>query len=354
MKKVLITGGAGFIGSNLAVALQSEGDSVVCFDNLSRRGSEILLRRIQEYGCSFVHGDVRNPEDFLTLKDSFDVLVECSADPSVLVGINGDEAGFQISNNLYGTVNCLEFARIRCIPVLFLSTSRVYPYTAINKLVFSEDATRFRYADDRAGVSSRGIATSFPLQGLRSLYGAAKLCSEYLLQEYSGLYNLPGIINRCGVIAGPWQLGKADQGIFTYWLHRHYYSKSLKYIGYGGTGKQVRDLLHVDDLTDLLKKQIAAIVRFRGEIFNVGGSTHSSLSLREATDLCRSITGNTVPIAGVAEDRAADLKWYITDNGNTESVFDWQPRRNPEAILGDTFSWLSTQEELLSSLFKGN
>lgn len=354
MKKILITGGAGFIGSNLAVALQSEGNRVVCFDNLSRRGSEILLQRIQEHGCSFVHGDIRNTEDFLKLKDSFDVLVECSAEPSVLVGVHGDDARFQINNNLFGTVNCFEFARVRRIPLLFLSTSRVYPYSTINQLNFREDESRFELTDSRAGAGARGISTSFPLQGLRSLYGATKLSSEYLLQEYGGLYNLPSIINRCGVIAGPWQLGKADQGIFTYWLHRHYYSKSLKYIGYGGTGKQVRDLLHVDDLTDLLKKQIAAIVRFRGEIFNVGGSTHSSLSLREATDLCRSITGNTVPIAGVAEDRAADLKWYITDNGNTESVFDWQPRRNPEAILGDTFSWLSTQEELLSSLFKGN
>jgi CDP-paratose 2-epimerase len=353
MKRILITGGAGFIGSNLSIALKAEGHAVVCFDNLSRRGSELLLQRIQEHGGSFIHGDVRNQEDFSKLKDHFDILIECSAEPSVLVGTQGEDARFQINNNLFGTVNCLEFARIRCIPVIFLSTSRVYPYTAINKLIFIEGDTRFEYADHQSGVSSRGISTDFSLHGRRSLYGATKLASEYLLQEYSSLYNLPSIIDRCGVIAGPWQLGKVDQGVFTYWLYRHFFEKDLCYIGFGGSGKQVRDLLHIDDLVQLINKQITEVGQFRGEAFNVGGSDHSNLSLNETTALCRKITGKKVVVSSILENRPADVKWFITDNGNTESTFNWKPKKKPVDILSDIYTWLCAHAGNFSGLFIG-
>ncbi|MBN2188716.1 MAG: NAD-dependent epimerase/dehydratase family protein [Chitinispirillaceae bacterium] len=351
MKNILITGGAGFIGSNLAVALRADGHAVTCLDNLSRRGSELLLRRILYHGCAFVHGDIRCADDLGKLKGDFDAMVEASAEPSVLVGTRGSDARFMIDNNLSGSINCFEFARERRVPVIFLSTSRVYPYTAINRLRFRETASRFEFAGRGAGVSRKGIATSFPLRGFRSLYGAAKLASEYLLQEYSGQYGLPAVIDRFGVIAGPWQLGRADQGVFTFWLCRHFYKKELRYIGFGGGGKQVRDLLHVDDLVRLVKKQIGAVRRFRGEVFNAGGSAFSSLSLREATALCRELTGNTVRISPVRQDRPADVKWYVTDNGDTCRTFGWKPEKKPREILADTYAWLYAHSAEFSSLF---
>jgi CDP-paratose 2-epimerase len=354
MNNILITGGAGFIGSNLAVSLKADGHKITCFDNLSRRGSEILLRRILDHGCTFIHGDIRNQEDVFKIKDSFDVMIECSAEPSVLVGTKGEDARYQLNNNLFGAINCFELARERRIPVIFLSTSRVYPYTSINSLKYKETATRFEYDDNHAGVNHNGISTSFSLQGCRSLYGTAKLASELLLQEYGGQYGLPSIINRCGVIAGPWQLGKVDQGVFTYWLYRHYFEKDLRYIGFGASGKQVRDLLHIDDLVRLIKKQINKINRFRGEVFNAGGSAYSSLSLCEATKLCRKITGKKVKISSALEDRPADVKWYISDNGNTESIFNWRPEKKPEDILSDIHTWLSAHAKTFSDLFKGN
>jgi CDP-paratose 2-epimerase len=353
MKSILITGGAGFIGSNLAVALKADGHTITCFDNLSRRGAELLLRRVLDHGCSFIHGDIRNQEDLLKIKDPFDIMIECSAEPSVLVGTRGEDARYLLSNNLFGAINCFEFARSRSIPVIFLSSSRVYPYTEINKLKFHEGTTRFEYADNRAGVSGKGIAASFPLNGCRSLYGATKLASEYLLQEYGGQYDLPSIINRCGVIAGPWQLGKVDQGVFTYWLYRHYFEEDLRYIGFGGTGKQVRDLLHIDDLVRLIKKQIPEVGRFRGEVFNAGGAAFSNLSLYETTALCRTITGKKVPVSSTPENRPADVKWYITDNGNTESVFNWKPGKKPEDIMSDIYKWLTENARTFSGLFKG-
>jgi CDP-paratose 2-epimerase len=340
MKHILITGGCGFIGSNLAAAFRAAGDTVTCLDNLSRAGSEILRDRVVEMGARFVAGDVRHPADLDALGGEYDAMIEASAEPSVLVGTRASEARFVIENNLVGSVNCFEWARARRVPVLFLSTSRVYPYDRLNALPFEETETRFEFRGSRPGVSGGGVGVDFPLDGYRSLYGATKLASELLLKEYSGQYGLPSLINRCGVVAGPWQLGKVDQGVFTYWMVRHFFDKPLAYIGYGGSGRQVRDLLHIDDLVRLVQAQLKRIGDFRGEVFNVGGSRVAHLSLRETTELCRRLTGHTVTVAADPNPRPADVTWYITDNGATESVFGWKPEKTAGTILADIHDWL--------------
>ena len=223
---------------------------------------------------------------------------------------------------------------------MFLSTSRVYPYTYVGSATLREEATRFAYHDSLPGISRHGVAVDCPLQGARSLYGATKLAAEYVLQEYALNYNVPAIIDRCGVIAGPWQFGKADQGVFSFWLASHFYKRPLRYIGFGGKGKQVRDLLHVDDLVGLLGKQLAALPGFRGDVFNVGGGTAVSLSLCEATEICRAVTGNGVEVTSVLERRPGDLCWYITDNGKTCETFGWQPSKSAREILVDIHEWL--------------
>jgi len=135
---IIITGGCGFVGSNLAVALRLKGYRVMCFDNLCRRGSGLLCQRIQEYGCSFIHGDIRDPSDLQRCKGDFLVLIDASAEPSVLVGCHGRDALYVVHNNLTGSVNCFEWCRGRHLPVIFLSTSRVYPYDRINALSYNE------------------------------------------------------------------------------------------------------------------------------------------------------------------------------------------------------------------------
>lgn len=348
---ILITGGCGFIGSSVAVKLAGMGHRVTCFDNLLRRGSEILLNRIREHGCTFVHGDVRNSEDFAKLKEGQTLLIECSAEPSVLVGSQGHEARGLINTNLLGSVNCFEYARTYHLPVIFLSTSRVYPYDKLNSFAFEERETRFEYADQKPGISFAGVSVEFPLNGYRSLYGATKLSSEYLLQEYSKNFGIPSIVNRCGVVSGPWQLGKADQGVFAFWLAHHYFKKDLSYIGFGGKGRQVRDLLHIDDLVDLTLKQIERVGSHFGTVFNVGGGRPSNLSLMETTAHCRRITGNTIPVSSDPHDRPADVRWYVTDNGATGEEFSWKPERNPEAILSDIHSWMRKNERECKQIF---
>jgi len=271
-----------------------------------------------------------------------DLLVDCAAEPSVLAGRDGSP-DYVIQTNLVGTVNCLELARRHGADVLFLSTSRVYPSAKINGLKYREAATRFQMLADQPlpGASEHGVAEEFPLKGSRSLYGASKLASELLLEEYRDAYGIRAIVERCGVLTGPWQMGKVDQGVVVLWVAKHLFRSALSYIGFGGTGKQVRDILHVQDLYDLLEIQLARIAELDGEVFNVGGGAGISVSLQELTSLCREHTGNTIPIQSVPETRPQDLICYLSDCRKVEARTGWRPRLQPATIIDEIARWIS-------------
>jgi len=351
VRTVLITGGAGFVGSNLAVRLAtSQPDwKVVAFDNLHRRGSELNIPRLREHGVRFVHGDVREPEDLRAAGD-FDALVECSAEPSVMAGVDG-ATGFLMRTNLLGAYHCLEAAARQRAQVLFMSTSRVYPVAALRALNLRQTDTRFELADEQpvAGVSARGIAESFPLGGARTLYGASKLAGELLVVEYAECFGLHTVVDRCGVIAGPWQMGKVDQGVFTHWVLAHHFKRPLAYIGFGGTGLQVRDLLHVADLAELVNDQLARPEHWAGLVVNVGGGVDVSLSLRETTALCEEITGNRLRMAAGRATRAGDVPLYVSDCGVLGRCSDWAPRHDARQILGEIHEWVRAHERLLAA-----
>ncbi len=346
--RVLVTGGAGFIGGSVSIALamHEPGFDVTAFDNLKRRGSELNLPRLRAAGVRFVHGDVRELPDLLDL-DQHDVLIECSAEPSVLAGIA--DTSYLFDTNLKGAYNCLELARRDKAQIIFLSTSRVYPVAHLNSIRLLETESRFEITSDQdlAGVSAAGISENFPLDGARTLYGTTKLSAEMLVAEYRESYNLCAAINRCGVITGPWQMGKVDQGVFTHWLLSHYLKKPLNYIGYGGEGKQVRDLLHVDDLVDLVVDQIEHRDRWNGVTVNVGGGLEGSLSLKETTQICKELTGNQVKIDSVTENRPGDVPIYISDCSALEAVTDWRPGKSPREIIKDVYTWVREHESSL-------
>lgn len=348
---ILITGGSGFIGSHLALACRAAfpGARVVALDNLRRRGSALHLPRLEAAGVDFVHGDVRNAED-LAQVPAFDLLLDCAAEPSVAAGYSGG-AGYMINANLLGTVNALEAAARHGADVVFLSTSRVYPYDAINGLAYEEQPTRFGLDTRRpsAGVSARGIDERFPLDGPRSLYGATKLCCEHLLVEYAHMHDLRVVINRCGVVAGPWQMGHSEQGVVVHWVVRHVLGGRLDYIGFGGAGKQVRDVLHVDDLCRLVCLQIASLPA-GVEIYNVGGGGESSVSLRELTKICRDAAGRRLDIGSVARDRPGDVIWYVTDTALVERAFGWRPARPVADTVDDVARWVRDRREMLAGV----
>lgn len=350
LRRVLITGGAGFIGASLAVGLASRHSDweVLALDNLRRRGSELNLPRLRKASVNFHHGDVRELNDLLDL-GKVDALIECSAEPSVMAGLDGNPE-YVVQTNLMGAYNCLELARRTRAQFVFLSTSRVYPVALLEQLKYREADTRLELQDEQSvlGASSQGIAESFPLEGARTLYGATKLSAELLVGEYAASYGLDTVIDRCGVVAGPWQMGKVDQGVFTYWMLAHHFQRPLSYIGFGGAGKQVRDLLHVEDLLDLVDEQLGDPARWAGATVNVGGGRKCSLSLRETTELCRQITGRTVEVRASAEDRPGDVPIYISDCCRLHELTGWRARRGPAEILSDIHAWIAEHESALA------
>lgn len=352
--RVLITGGAGFVGSSLAIAFRNRDPKaeVFAFDNLKRRGSELNLERFQRHAVNFVHGDVRQPADLAALPGNFDLVIDASAEPSVLAGLDGSPA-YVLDTNLGGTINCLELARQRGKAFIFLSTSRVYSIAPLRELALEEGPTRFTLAAQQKspGIGARGIAEEFPVHLPRSLYGATKLASEMLVQEYVASYGLRAVIDRCGVIAGPGQFGKVDQGVFTLWVAHHAFGKPLKYTGFGGTGKQVRDLLHPDDLFTALSLQLDAIDRLSGETFNLGGGQDCSTSLAELTTLCQEVSGRTIPMASEPTSASVDIPFYVSDTAKAARVFGWQPQRKVRDIVGDIHSWLDRERARLAPLF---
>ncbi len=321
---------------------------IVAFDNLYRRGSELNLPRLAEAGVEFVRGDVREPGE-LAAQGEITALIECSAEPSVMSGVDG-ETGYLVHTNLTGAYNCLELARRDGAFLVFLSTSRVYPVAPQLRIELEEAETRFEIAASQPllGVSPAGISERFPLDGARTLYGATKLAAELLIEEFRSGLGVPAVIDRCGVIAGPWQMGKVDQGVFTHWMLAHQFGNPLTYIGFGGTGKQVRDLLHVEDLVDLVERQLLAPEEWDGRTVNVGGGRECSLSLRETTEICRELTGNEVPIEPVLETRQGDVPIYLSDCERLFGLDEWRPRRSARQVLADIHEWVAADPERIA------
>lgn len=340
--RILVTGGAGFVGSNLATFFKRDmpDADVVALDNLRRRGSELALPRLKAAGVEFRHGDVRNPEDLAEFGD-FDLMLECSAEPSVHAGYGASPA-YVVNTNLVGTVNCLEAVRRCGAALVFLSTSRVYPIAGLRGLPLRMVDKRLEPVEGAAGPgwSAAGITTAFPMAGSRSIYGATKLASELLIEEYGAMYGTRAVVNRCGVLTGPWQMGKVDQGFVVLWAARHLFGGSLAYMGFGGTGVQVRDILHVADLYDLVRLQVDRIGEHAGRTYNVGGGAGVSVSLAELTDLCVRRCQRVVEIGRDPETRAADIPYYVTDNAEVTAATGWKPTRGVETIVGDIFAWL--------------
>ena len=347
---ILVTGGAGFVGSALALALKgvAPGCTVVALDNLRRRGSELRVPDLHDAGIEFVHGDVRNADDLYLGGRAFDYLIECSAEPSVLAGFN-ESPRYVLETNLGGTINCLERARECKAKVVFLSTSRVYPTALVNRLAFTEGDTRFSLdvAQPVPGATGQGITESFPTEGARTFYGASKLASEMLLEEYGAAYGLEYTTIRFGVISGPGQMGKVEQGVFALWMARHLWGDALTYKGWGGRGKQVRDVVHIADVQDLAFALLAQWESARGRTFNAGGGCTRSASLLEATRACEEITGRRLSFGSVADTHPSDVRIYLTDNSAVTRALGWAPMRGVRDIFGDLYDWMRRDEAKL-------
>ena len=357
--RILVTGGCGFIGAQLALHLQARGHRVVAMDNLVRRGSEMNLARFKHHGVEFVHGDVRSREDFLGLPRNIDLICDASAQPSVVTGY--ENPIFDITNNAFGLINVLEFARQRGCPVVFWSSNRVYSADKINAFPRKETPTRWAWNKEAFRAQSAnhriigfdpdfGFSEEFSIDGgQRSIYGLSKIMADLACQEYANAFGVKTVINRFGVIAGEGQFGRSDQGWVAWWAVAFHFGLPLKYIGWGG--KQVRDILFVEDVCGLIELEIEHLDRIAGEVFNVGGGASQTLSLIEATALLREKFGREVPISVEEQPRRADQCIYITDNRKIQRVLGWSPRVGIREGYDRIIEWIRENEAELRLLY---
>lgn len=335
--KLLITGICGFVGSTLAKAWLAAEDGLTIYglDNFIRPGSEQNRQVLQRLGVKLVHGDIRQPSDFETLP-AVDLVIDAAANPSVLAGIDGQASSRQLlEHNLLGTINILEYCKRHGAGFILLSTSRVYAIAPLAGAAVTSVGQAFRLAPNQElppGLSAAGVNETFSTASPISLYGSSKLASEILALEYGATFDFPVWINRCGVLAGAGQFGRADQGIFAYWINAWQRRQPLNYIGFGGNGHQVRDCLHPRDLVPLLRQQAAAGTATVPRLINLGGGVASAMSLAELSGWCAGRFG-AHDVGSVAEVRRFDIPWMVLDATQASEVWGWQPQTPVRSIL---------------------
>ena len=172
-----------------------------------------------------------------------------------------------------------------------------------------------------------------------------------LIEEFSYAFGLKYIINRCGVISGPLQFGKQDQGFISLWVWKHLNKNKMKYIGYGGYGHQVRDVLHIDDLSKLIYLQINKFNKIYNKLFTVGGSTKSYISLIQLTKICENLTNNKIKFSKISKTSIYDIPYYITDNNLITRTYNWKPKKNIKDIVYDVFAWLKNDHLKVKKYF---
>lgn len=312
--KILITGGLGFIGSNLARHLIEHGHDVRLADNLVRRGSE---RNLAEFERAFHHCDFRSEED-VALLPPVELVVSCHSE-MVVTGAKGYEhPELPIRNNGVSMLNVLAYCRRNGSRLLHISTNRVYNLDPLFHLPVRELPTRLAL-DGFHGISRETFSTD---GGEKGIYGISKLIADQLAQEYHHAFGVPCTIDRIGSITGPGQFGCVEQGWASHFVLSYWKREPIAFIGYGG--KQVRDLLHVRDLCSLIALQVERSA-FDGEVQDIGGGETRALSLIEAKSMLDDLFGYAVPITNMPQKKADPPVTYM-DNSRVTARYGWTPQ----------------------------
>ena len=330
--KILITGGCGFVGSNIAIFLKNKlkKAKIYSLDNLSRYGSKINKERLKKKGIKNFKIDIENFSK-ITALPNFNLIIDCCAEPAI-------EASFKeplrvFNTNLIGTFNILRKCAKSKTNIIFLSSSRVYSIDNLKALTKNFNLKK-------PLKIKKKIDEKFETNAASSLYGFTKLASEKLIKEIFYGKSQKYIINRFGVIAGPWQFGKQDQGFVSLWVARHLLNKKLNYIGFGGKGNQVRDIIHIDDVCEILLMQIKKINKINNRVFNIGGGLKNSISLRGLTKKCEKITNSKLKIGQISNTSIFDVPYFVTNNNNVSRTYKWRPRKSIDQIIKDIYLWL--------------
>ena len=330
----LITGGAGFIGTNLAERLLEDGQTVVVLDDFSRPGVERNARYLAELGegrLAIVRGDCRIPETTQELVRSAREVYHFAAQVAVTTSLTDPLRDFDV--NLRGTLSVLEAARRseRCPPVVFTSTNKVYG--ALTDLPLEVSGLRYLPAEGPFGIDERR-----PLD-FHSPYGCSKGAAAQYVLDYARSYRLRSVVFRMSCIYGPHQCGNEDQGWVAHFMLRALTGEPITIYG---DGRQVRDVLFVSDLVDALLRARDRADELAGQAFNLGGGYPNSLSLLELLERIEEFSG-AKPALSFGETRRGDQRYFVTDTSKARRALGWEPRVPLEQGLGRLYTWLATR-----------
>jgi CDP-paratose 2-epimerase len=338
-RNYFITGGAGFIGSNYVSRLLERGEKVTIYDNLSRAGAPRNLAWLQEkFGQAAFRltiGDVRDPGLLTASSREADVIVHLAAQVAVTTSVVQPREDFEI--NAQGTFNVLEAARLneRKPVILYASTNKVYGGMEDVKVV--EDATRWRYAD-----LPLGCPETQPLD-FHSPYGCSKGAGDQYVRDYARIYDLPTVVLRQSCIYGPRQFGVEDQGWLAWMIIAAVTGRPLTIYG---DGKQIRDVLYVEDLLNAYDAAIAKIDTVRGQVYNLGGGPDNTMSIwNEFGPLLEKLLGKPVPVRR-GNWRPGDQKVFVADIRKAERELGWKPKISVEEGVGRLFEWVKENKQL--------
>ncbi len=340
MRRALITGGAGFIGSNLAHHLLTRGEEVIIYDNLARPGTEKNIAWLQSnHGEAFklILGDVRDAQKLKKVVEGAEVIYHLAAQVAVTTSVLNPREDFEV--NALGTLNLLEAARNspKKPALLFTSTNKVYG--GLEGVEVVEGETRYRFA-----TLPQGVAESYPLD-FHSPYGCSKGAADQYVRDYARIYGLRTVVFRMSCIYGPRQFGNEDQG----WLAHFVISSFLgRPITIYGDGKQVRDLLYIDDLLRAFDLAVEGIDAAAGQIYNIGGGKENALSVwMEFREILEELLGRPVE-AAFGPWRTGDQKVYISDIGKAERDLGWRPEVGVREGVKRLLDWVVENRELFT------
>jgi CDP-paratose 2-epimerase len=338
--KIIVTGGCGFVGSNICEFLKNLSFEVRSVDNLSKIYSRLNLKRLNNLNIKNYNIDVSDKDKFIKLNYKSDIIIDCCADPAV--ESSRKDILKNINNNLITTYNVLEKAKKDNSKLIFLSTSRIYPikdshqkfnlfFKKKKKNLFNEESN---------------------IIGPKTIYGFSKLASEMLIKEYNYAFNIDYLINRCGLITGPWQFGKVEQGLVSLWLWKHLNKdNNLFYKGYNGSGNQIRDILFINDLCELVYLQIKKFKKIKNQTFCVGGGIHNSIHLKQLTKICEEITKNKLKIKHDLDTSIYDIPFYITSLDKVKKYYNWYPKTNLINGLYIILKWMKNNYTSIKPYF---
>ncbi|MFN8499385.1 MAG: SDR family NAD(P)-dependent oxidoreductase [Anaerolineae bacterium] len=341
-RRVLITGGAGFIGSNLTDRLVGDGSRVVVFDNLSRRGTDknlAWLRSRHGNAFEFVQGDIRRMDDLRPAMAGVDIVYHLAGQTAVTTSVTQPRDDFEA--NALGTFNVLEAARLSGAhpAVLFSSTNKVYG--GMEDVPVVELATRYTYQD-----LSGGATESQPLD-FHSPYGCSKGAADQYVRDYYRIYGLPTVVFRQSCIYGPRQMGVEDQGWVAWFVIATTADRPITIFG---NGKQVRDLLYVDDLVDAYIAAVENIEQTQGQVYNIGGGAARTMSVwAEFRPILEDVMGRRVPDARYADWRPGDQPVFFCDVGKAQRDFNWTPCVSVREGIDRLTQWVEANRELFEN-----